>query len=344
LKNIDFAALRPALSSLMSLIFALIAGGTILLCIGQDPLVYFSLLFAEGMGSSLGVTESIIKMAPLLIISAGLLPSFAAGLWNIGMEGQFLIGAMLAGWAAPELSAALPFPIYLLTVALLGIAGGMVWILLPAILKARHDINEIITTLMMTWVAINLVNWLVKGPINDLSAVPAQTKLIPLADRIPMIPLTRIHFGLIIGIVMLLGMHWVIKRTTLGYQFRVMAANKLAALHSGMSVRRITVLSLLISGGLGGLAGAGDVLAIKGLFQSGWNPQYGMTAIALVFLARLNGWAVIPLAFFFSFLSVGGEFVARDLNVPVFFVHVLEGLALLFFAASEFFEKKWVGQ
>ena len=344
MKNIDFAALRPALFSVVSLLFALIAGGTILLCIGQDPLVYFSLLFAEGMGTSLGVTESIIKMAPLLIVSAGLLPSFAAGLWNIGMEGQFLIGAVLAGWSAPELSAALPFPIYLLSVALLGIAGGMAWILLPAVLKARHDINEIITTLMMTWVAINLVNWLVKGPINDLSTVPAQTKLIPLEDRMPMIPMTRIHFGLIIGIVVLLGMHWVINRTTLGYQFRIMATNKLAALHTGMRVRRATVLSLLISGGLAGLAGAVDVLAIKGLFQSGWNPQYGMTAIALVFLARLNGWAVIPLAFFFSFLSVGGEFVARDLNVPVFFVHVLEGLTLLFFAASEYFEKKWVIQ
>ena len=144
------------------------------------------------------------------------------------------------------------------------------------------------------------------------------------------------------GIIALLGMYWVIRRTTLGYQFRVMSANKQAARHVGLSIPRITVLSLFISGGFAGLAGASDVLAIKGLFQAGWNPQYGMTAIPLVFLARLNGWAVIPLAFFFSFLAVGGEFVARDLNIPVFFVHVLEGLTLLYFAAAEYFEKKWV--
>lgn len=340
LKNFDLAALKPAVLSIGSILFSLISGGIILLLIGKDPLLYFSLLLARGLGTSLGVIEAIIKMAPLLIISAGLLPCFSAGLWNIGAEGQFLIGAMLAGWAAPMLAAALPFPIYLAAVLLLGIAGGMAWILIPAVVKAQSDINEIITTLMMSWLAINLVTWLVKGPINDLSTVPAQTVLIPLVYRMPLIPFTRIHIGLIIGLISLLVMHWTIRRTTLGYQFRVMLANKRAARHVGMSVSRLTLYGLLISGGFAGLAGACDVLAIKGLFQGSWNPQYGMTAIPLVFLARLNGWAVIPLAFFFSFLAVGGEFVARDLSVPAFFVHVLEGLALLFFAASEYFDKR----
>jgi len=341
LNRVALAELKPAVLSIFSILCALITGGMILLVIGKNPIDYFSLLFARGMGTSLGLTESIIKMTPLLIISAGLLPCFSAGLWNIGAEGQFLIGAMLAGWAAPPLSAILPYPVYLVAVAIMGAAGGMAWILFPAILKARYDINEIITTLMMSWVAISLVTWLVKGPINDLSTVPAQTTLIPQTHRMPMIPFTRIHIGLIIGMVALLAMHWAIRRTTLGYQFRVMLANKKAARHAGMNIPRLTVYSLLISGGLAGLAGVSDVLAIKGLFQSNWNPQYAMAAIPLVFLARLNGWAVIPLAFFFSFLAVGGEFVARDLGVPVFFVHVIEGLMLLFFAASEYFEKRW---
>jgi len=329
---------------MVSILCSLITGGIILLVIGKDPLLYFGLLFTRGMGTSLGVIEAIIKMAPLLIIAAGLLPCFSAGLWNIGVEGQFLIGAMLAGWAAPMFSSALPYPLYLAAVLLLGIAGGMVWILIPAVLKARSDINEIITTLMMSWVAINLVSWLVKGPLNDLSTVPAQTRLIPLLYRMPQIPYTRIHLGLIMGLVSLLAMHWIIRRTTLGFQFRVMSANKKAARYAGMGVARLTLYGLLISGGFAGLAGAGDVLAIKGLFQGGWNPQYGMTAIPLIFLARLNGWAVIPLAFFFSFLAVGGEFVARDLGVPAYFVHVLEGMTLLFFAASEYLEKRWLTQ
>jgi simple sugar transport system permease protein len=340
LKYIEPATIKPAVLSLVSILLSLISGAIILLIIGKDPVLYFRLMFARGLGTSLGIFEAIIKMAPLLIISAGLLPCFSAGLWNIGAEGQFLIGAMLTGWAAPFLSGALPFPIYLVAVLLLGIAGGMAWILIPAMLKARSDINEIITTLMMSWVAINLVAWLVKGPINDLSTVPAQTTLIPLAYRMPQIPFTRIHIGWIIGLISLLSMHWMIRRTTLGYQLRVLLANKKAARHVGMSVPGLTIYGLLISGGFAGLAGASDVLAIKGLFQSSWNPHYGMTAIPLVFLARLNGWAVIPLAFFFSFLAVGGEFVARDLGVPAFFVHVLEGMTLLFFAASEYLEKR----
>jgi simple sugar transport system permease protein len=342
LKTANIDTFKPALLSLLSILLALITGGIILLFIGKNPLIYFGLLFAKGMGSSLGIIESIIKMAPLLIVSAGLLTCFSAGLWNIGMEGQFLIGAMLTGWAAPALAATLPYPVYLTAAIMLGIAGGMAWAFLPAVLKSRFDINEIITTLMMSWVAINLVTWLVKGPINDPTTVPAQTSYIPMIHRMPMIPFTRIHIGLILGAMALLGIHWVIRRTTLGYRFRVMAANKKAARHAGMSVPRITIWALLISGGFAGLAGANEVLAVKGLFQGGWNPQYGLMAIPLVFLARLNAWAIIPLAFFFSFLAVGGEFVARDLEVPVFFVHVLEGLTLLFFAASEYFEKKWV--
>ena len=235
---------------------------------------------------------------------------------------------------------ALPLPLYLIVLGLVGAAGGMVWIALPAILKARYDMNEIITTMMMTWVAINLVTWLVKGPLKDPTVVPAQTALLPMSARMPMIPLTRIHIGLIIGLIAIVVIHWVLKRTTLGYQFRVVLANKQAAVHSGMNVARLTLYSLLISGGFAGLAGVSDVLAIKGLFQGNWNPAYGLTAVCLVFISRLNGWAIIPLAFFFSFLSVGGEFVARDQGVPIFFVHVLVGLILLFFAASEYLERR----
>jgi len=340
MKQIRYDKVEPAVNTALSVMLSFIAGGVILLFIGKNPFFLYGQLFLQGMGSSLGIIETIIKMAPLLIISAGLLIAFSGGLWNLGIEGQFLIGAMLAGWLAPKLFPFLPLPIYFIAIGMIGFMGGMAWALLPAILKARYNLNEIIITLMMNYVALNFVTWMVKGPINDLSVVPAQTTLIPMTHRMPMIPFTRIHIGLIIGLIVIIGVHWIIRRTTMGYQIRVLFANKKVAIHTGMNVKRIIVWSLVVSGGFGGLAGASDVLAIKGLFQGGWNPMYGITCIPLVFLARLNGWAVIPMSYFFSFLAVGGEFVARDQDVPVFFVYVLEGLILLFFAAGEYFGKK----
>ena len=343
MKQIRYDKAAPAVNSALSILFAFFAGGVILLLMGKNPFLLYGQLFLQGMGSSLGVIETIIKMAPLLIVSAGLLIAFSGGLWNLGVGGQFLMGAMLTGWLAPELAPFVPFPVYLITLGIIGFMGGMVWALLPAILKARYNLNEIIITLMMNYVALNVVTWLVKGPINDRSVVPAQTSLIPMTHRMPMIPFTRIHIGLIIGLILILGVYWMIRRTTMGYQIRVLSANRKAAMHAGIHVGNITVWSLLVSGGFGGLAGAVDVLAIKGLFQGGWNPMYGMTCIPMVFLARLNGCAVIPLSYFFSFLAVGGEFVARDQGVPIYFVHVLEGLMLLFFAAGEYFEKRRKG-
>ena len=340
MKQIRYGTVEPGVNTALSVIFSFITGGVILLFIGKNPLTLYGQLFLQGMGSSLGIIETIIKMAPLLIISAGLLIAFSGGLWNLGIEGQFLIGAMLAGWLAPKLFPFLPLPVYFLAIGIIGFLGGMAWALLPAILKARYHLNEIIITLMMNYVALNFVTWMVKGPIKDFSVVPAQTTLIPMTHRMPMIPFTRIHIGLIIGLVVIIGVHWIIRRTTMGYQIRVLFANKKVAIHTGMNVKRLIVWSLVVSGGFGGLAGACDVLAIKGLFQGGWNPMYGITCIPIVFLARLNGWAVIPLSYFFSFLVVSGEFVARDQDVPVFFVYVLEGLILLFFAAGEYFGKR----
>ena len=330
-----FHKIEPAAHTVLSVILAFIAGGIILQFIGKNPFNLYGQLFLQGMGSSLGIFETIIKMAPLLIVSTGLLIAFSGGLWNLGVEGQFLMGAMLTGWAAPKLSSLLPLPVYFPVMGIIGFTGGMAWALLPAILKARYQLNEIIITLMMNYVALNVVTWMVKGPINDPTVVPAQTALIPMSHRMPMIPFTRIHVGLIIGLIVIISVYWIIRRTTPGYQVRVLFANPRAAIHTGMNVKRIIVWSLLTSGGFAGLAGASDVLAVKGLFQSGWNPLYGITCIPLVFLARLNGWAVIPLSYFFSFLVVGGEFVARDQNVPIFFIYALEGLMLLFFAAVE---------
>ena len=224
MKRISYNDIAPSLYSISSILFALVTGGIILLFIGKSPLDYFGQLFSQGMGTELGVVESIIKMAPLLIMSAGLMACFSAGLWNIGGAGQFLIGAMLVGWAGPTLYEVLPFPLYLLVAGGLGALGGMIWIFFPAVLKARYDINEIITTMMMTWVALNLVTWLVKRPDQRPHGGAGPDRASGHGGPHAHDTLDQDPHRLVVGLVSIIGMHWVIRRTTLGYQFRVLLA------------------------------------------------------------------------------------------------------------------------
>jgi simple sugar transport system permease protein len=229
----------------------------------------------------------------------------------------------------------------LLSGAVAGFAGGLVWAIVPAVLRVRWGLNEIITTLMMNYVAVNVTSWLVKGPARDKAHVAAQTKLIPFQDWLPRIPGTEVHVGLIAGLVVVALVAVLFRSTVLGFMFDVLGRNPRAALHAGLPVGRLTALALLLSGGFAGLAGANDVLGIQGLFKGNWNPGYGFTAFALVYLARLNAVWLVPFAFFFSFLLIGGESMPRRADVPTYYVDMLEGLMLLFFAAVVYFERRY---
>jgi simple sugar transport system permease protein len=220
-----------------------------------------------------------------------------------------------------------------------GFLGGLAWAIVPGLLKVRWNLNEIITTLMMNYVALNVTSWLVKGPAKDPEVVPPQTKLIPRENRLPDIPGLDVHIGLIAGLIVVLLVAVLFRSTVPGYMLSVLGMSKRAAVHAGLPVGRLTMLALLLSGGFAGLAGANDVLSVKGLFQGNWNPAYGFTAFALVYLARLKSFWIIPFAFFFSFLLVGGDSMPRRADVPTYFVEMLEGLMLLFFAGAVFFER-----
>ncbi|MCC6315088.1 MAG: ABC transporter permease [Thermomicrobiales bacterium] len=335
------AGVRPLVSSLLAIVAAFIAGGIFLEMRGKDALAAYALLFSRGLGTSYGITETLIRMAPLLIASAGLLLSLRAGVWNIGIYGQVLFGALVSGVGAAAVVGKAPDPLMWLIAAAAGFAGGVAWAVVPALLKVRWGLNEIITTLMMNFVALNVTSWLVKGPVKDPTVVPPQTPLIPKADRLPFIPGTEVHIGLLVGVVAALVVAVIFRYTVLGYQLDVLGRNRFAAIHAGLPVGRLTALALLLSGGFAGLAGANDILGVKGLFQGNWNPAYGFAAFALVYLARLNSLWIIPFAYFLSFLSIGGEMMARPLDIPTYFVDMLEGLMLIFFAVAVYLERRF---
>ncbi len=335
-----FGPVLPVLSSLLAVLAALMAGGIFLWGLGKDPLQAYGILLSRGLGSSFGITETLIKMAPLLLVSAGLLIALKAGVWNIGIDGQFLMGASLVGIVAPQLAGRMPLGIMLLLSAGAGFVGGAVWGVVPALLKVRYGLNEIITTIMMNYVAVYLTSWMVKGPFKDPSVVAPQMATIPQEFRLPLLPFTRIHLGLLVAALAVLLVYLMFRYGATGLALTVLGRSRKAAMHAGLPVNRLVILALLLSAGLAGLAGANDVLGVKGLFQGEWNPQYGLTGFALVFLARLNGALVLPFAYFFALLLFGGEMMARTAQIPAFYVPMLEGLMLIFLAISSYFERK----
>ncbi|MBA3413723.1 MAG: ABC transporter permease [Chloroflexia bacterium] len=330
---------RPLVSSLFAILAAFVAGGVFLALRGKDPLAAYAILFSRGLGTPYGIVETLIRMAPLLIVAVGLLISLRAGVWNIGIDGQLLVGALFSGVVAAEVVGRVPDPVMWVVAAGAGFLGGVLWAVVPGLLRVRWGLNEIITTLMMNYVAINVTAWLVKGPVKDPAVVPPQTTLIPPENRLPDLFGSGVHIGLIVGLVVAALVAVLFRSTVLGFMLDVVGKNRQAAVHAGMPVGRLTILALLLSGGFAGLAGANDVLGVKGLFQGNWNPGYGFAAFALVYLARLNSLWIIPFAYFISFLAIGGEMMARPLAIPTSYVEMLDGLMLLFFAVAVFLER-----
>lgn len=323
----------PLGGSLLAILAALLVGGLFLAATGHDPIPVYRTIFGRGAGSTFGVTESLTKAAPLLFVAAGLLIALRTGVWNIGIEGQLLVGALCVGYVTPKLVGDVPRPALWVIGALLGFAGGLAWSTVPGFLRVRYGLNEIITTIMMNYVAISLTAYLVKGPLKDPAVVAPQTAVIPPADRLPNLPFTDVHIGVALGALAVLTVAALFLATSLGFKLQVTGQGRRAALHAGYPVGRLMLFAMLLSGGCAGLAGANDVLATKGLFQANWYPAYGLTGFALVYLARLRPLWVLPVACFFGVLELGGDLL-RSENVPNYFIGLLEGLMLIFLAIA----------
>jgi general nucleoside transport system permease protein len=326
--------LLPVATSILAALTALLLGGLFLAARGKDPILTYRLMISRGLGTSYGLTEAAIQMAPLLMVGAGLLIALRGGVWNIGVDGQLLVGAFLAGIVTPSVLDHTSRPVALIVGMLAGIVGGVLWALGPAALRAWFGLNEIITTLMLNYLAINLTAWLVKGPAKDPDIVAPQTRRIPVADRLPDIPGFDIHIGLLLGLLVVVLVAILFRATMPGFMIDVLGKNQRAAIHAGFPVSKLTAGVLLASGALAGLAGANDVLGVQGVFKGNWNPGYGFAAFALVYLARLSPLALIPAAAFLATLTIGGELAARPAGVPNSFVQILEGLMLICLAVA----------
>jgi simple sugar transport system permease protein len=321
--------------SLVPVILALIAGGILLLILGRDPLQFYSDIWHGGVQQG-SWQDSAMRMAPLLLIAVGLIFVFRANIWNLGYDGQFLLAAaVLSGWG-PSLVTHVPLWLAMTLLFLVAAAVGAAWTIVPAALKAGYETNEIITTLMMSFIGVGLANILVKGPFQDPSVNIPQTKVLPLDKMLPAIPSTRIHCGVLVALFAALVAYYVLSRTAFGLRVQVVGANPRAARHVGVQVRKLILSTFLVSGALIGAAAAADILGVWGYARANWNPAYGDTVIPFVFLARLNPLGVIPFIAFFAVLSTGGDLAAQNANLPTDFLLVLVALILLFMTLIEF--------
>jgi simple sugar transport system permease protein len=330
---------RTVVRSLAPVILALIAGGLLLLALGQNPVRFYVAVWQGGVESG-GWQNSAVLMAPLLLIALGLIIVFRAGIWNLGYDGQYLLAAALVAGLGPSILPTWPTPLAYAVLFLVAGCTGALWTLVPAVLKAWYETNEIITTLMMSFIGVGIANILVKGPFQDPTVNIPQTRTIPFSKLLPNLSGTRVHVGVVLALVAVVIVYYLLTRTSFGLRLQVLGANPRTARHVGVNVRRVIVTSFLWSGFLIGLAAAVDVLGLWAYVRANWNPAYGDTVIPFVFLARLNPLVVVPFIAFYAVLSTGGDLAAQQANLPTDFLLVLVGLILLFMTVIEYLGRR----
>jgi general nucleoside transport system permease protein len=329
-------AAEAGVTALVPVALAIVASGALLAIVGRDPFEFYANMFERGLFDWPGFQESVIRMAPLMLIAAGLIVAFRANLWNLGADGQFLLGAAFAAGLSPAFVDSLGATLTLIvTIAIAGAVGAL-WTVVPAVLRAWYGVNEIITTLMMSFIGIALANVLVKGPFRTDVGGVARTDTLPLDDRLPLLGDTQIHAGIIIGLAAIVAVHLVMTRTSTGMRLRVLGENPRAAEHAGLHTRRLTVTAFMASGALIAIGGAVEILGLWGSFRADFNPAFGLVVIPLVFLARLNALGAAFFVAAFSVIQIGGESAARKADVSSDVLLALVGLILLFMAVTEY--------
>lgn len=336
---------EPTLYSLVStkavaLLLALLVDAVIFWSLGIDPLGAYYEILRGSLLTSYGVSETIVKFIPIALCAYGLALVFKARVWNIGAEGQLLLGAILATWVALNLSENLG-PLTVPVMYLAGFLAGAAWASVPALLRAKLEVNEVLTTFMLNLVAEKLLEYLIYGPWKGPGewGFP-QTAPFPSVARPPRIPGTRIHYTtlmLAIASAALLG--FLERRTTFGFEIRTVGASVRTAKYAGISIPKVIALSMVISGGLAGLAGVGEVSGVQGRLRPRISPGYGYTAIVVAWLGGLNMVGVTVASFLFSALLVGGDMLQVTMRLPSAVINIFNGSILLAVVSLEFLSR-----
>jgi ABC-type uncharacterized transport system permease subunit len=369
--------LLDVLVPLIAVAAALAVGAIILILQDINPFTAYQAMLSGAFTNKNGLADTMVKMIPLLLVGLGVAIAFRGGVINIGAEGQLIVGAVLTTFIGLQLGDRLPGAL----VILIGLAGGTlmggIWAAIPGYLKARLGVNEILSTIMMNQIAIQLAFFLLRGPMIDPAEVAAGTN-IPHSARLPhstdmprftdmakwfgldksakdlglsgfvgevyglLVEPTRLHFGLIIAVVMAILVYLFLWRTTIGYRIRAVGLNQHASRYAGINVKRYIVLSMTLGGMFAGLAGAVEIL---GLHHRMFEPQavsagYGFSGIVVALFGGLHPLGIIPSSILFGGLLVGGDKMQRAIQVPQVLITVILGLVVLFVVSSDIWVRR----
>ena len=349
MKRFNVSQIMDGLLPVFATFAALAVGAVVLLALGANPIEAYGALVEGAFGSGNALAETAVKAVPLLLVGLGICISFRANVINIGGEGQMILGALMGTVVGLALTGApgwLVIPLALVA----GFAGGALWGAIPGALKAYFGVNEILSTVMMNAIAVQIMNYLLRGPLIDpaqaeLASKIPQTAPLDVAFRLPRLVPTRLHLGAAIAIGLAILVYILLWRTTLGYRIRAVGQNPDASRYGGIRVRRQVVIALLLSGAFAGLAG---VIQVYGLnyrmitdgSATGFTGSAGFNGIVAALFGQLHPIGTIPASFFFGALLVGANSLQRAMQVPSSFIIALNGLVVVFVVSSDIWRRR----
>lgn len=320
---------------LVSIVFALLIFSIYFISMNKNPLHVYHSMYKGAFGSAYSRRETIKLAIPLCITALGVSVAFKMQFWNIGAEGQIMMGAFASALLALYCSN-IPRPLLITLMALAGIVGGSLWALLPAVFKSRWGTNETIITLMMNYIAIKWVTYLQYGPMKDPKAM-GFPKIKSFSKNATLPEVFKIHIGWIFAIVLVIFIYIFMNYTKKGYEIAVLGESEKTALYSGVSIKKTIIVSILLSGGLCGLVGMIQASGVSGTLANNVSGGVGYTAIIVAWLGSLNAPFIMIVSILFAALQQGGSYIQTTLGISEAAAQILQAMILFFVLGSEFF-------
>ncbi len=331
---------NKVIQAIVIALITIIVGTGLIVMSNADPMEAYANFFRGIFGNLHGFCEVFVKATPLIFTGLGCAVAFRTGFFNIGAEGQFYMGALTSAMVALGLQG-VPGIVRIILALIIGFLAGGIWALIAAIFKAKFGISEIIVTIMLNYIAINLIGLAVRTFLMDpAGSVPQSAKIDESALLMQILPPTRLHVGFILALLAVVIVWYLLEKTTLGYEIKVVGFNKRAAACNGISVMKNIVISAFLSGGLAGLAGVVEVLAIQKKLLEGISSNCGYTAVLIALMAGNHPVGVVVASIAMAAMQVGANTMQRQLGVPSAIVDILVGLVVLLILAKGLMVRK----